>query len=134
MKTQKHKNIFSSLNWALIHIKREGKWGLLFLFFFIFIQGLFPSANLYILKSLTEALEEHQLFSKAVWILGSWAALIFLENIITPLAQMIRIKVNEKIHSYFSLMLMTKANSLSGLEIFENKSFQDAAAPAKCGR
>ena len=38
---------------------------------------------------------------------------------------MTRIKVNEKIHSHFSLLLMKKANSLSGLKAFENKSFQD---------
>ncbi len=120
--------MISSLGWALTQIKREGKWGLLFLFLFIFIQGLFPSANLYILKALTETLGQERLLSAAAWILGSWAMLILLENIITPWAQMIRIKVNERIHSHFSLMLMKKANSLSGLEAFENKSFQDEVA------
>lgn len=128
MKKAKYKSVLSSLGWALMQIKREGRWGLLFLFVFIFIQGLFPSANLYILKSLTETLGQDHLLSKAAWVLGSWAALILLENIITPLAQMTRIKVNERIHSYFSLMLMKKANSLSGLEAFENKSFQDEMA------
>lgn len=128
MKKAKYKDVLSSLGWALMQIKREGKWGLLFLFLFIFIQGLFPSANLYILKSLTETLGQEHLLSKAAWVLGSWAILILLENVITPWAQMIRIKVNEKIHSHFSLMLMKKANSLSGLEAFENKSFQDEIA------
>lgn len=128
MKKAKYKAVLSSLGWALMQIKREGKWGLLFLFLFIFIQGLFPSANLYILKSLTETLGQEHLLSQAAWVLGSWAILILLENIITPWAQMIRIKVNEKIHSHFSLMLMKKANSLSGLEAFENKSFQDEIA------
>jgi ATP-binding cassette subfamily B protein len=128
MKKAKYKNVLSSLGWALTQIKREGRWGLLFLFVFIFIQGLFPSANLYILKSLTETLGQDHLLSKAAWVLGSWAVLILLENIITPLAQMTRIKVNERIHSHFSLMLMKKANSLLGLEAFENKSFQDEIA------
>jgi len=131
MKKPKHKDVFFSLSWALTHIRREGKYGLLFLFLFIFIQGLFPSANLYILKSLTEALGQNQPLSQAAWILGSWVTLIFLENIIIPLAQMTRITVNEKIHSHFSLMLMTKANSLFGLEAFENKSFQDEIAVLK---
>lgn len=128
MKKAKYKSVLSSLGWALIQIKREGRWGLLFLFVFIFIQGLFPSANLYILKSLTETLGQDHLLSKAAWVLGSWAVLILLENIITPLAQMTRIKVNERIHSHFSLMLMKKANSLLGLEAFENKFFQDEMA------
>src|SRR3990167_2938695 len=128
MKKAKYKSVLSSLGWALLQIKREGKWSLLFLFVFIFIQGLFPSANLYILKSLTETLGQDHLLSKAAWVLGSWAVLILLENIITPLAQMTRIKVNERIHSHFSLMLMKKANSLLGLEAFENKSFQDEMA------
>lgn len=119
-------NILSSFGWALIQIKREGKWELLFLFLYIFIQGLFPSANLFILKSLAESIGQE--FSKTAWILGSWATLILIENTITPLAQMTRIKVNERIHSHFSLMLMKKANSLSGLEAFENKSFQDEIA------
>lgn len=110
--------MISSLGWALTQIKREGKWGLLFLFLFIFIQGLFPSANLYILKALTETLGQERLLFTAAWVLGNWAILILLENIITPWAQMIRIKVNERIHSHFSLMLMKKANSLSGLEAF----------------
>ena len=128
MNNAKYKNILTSLGWALIQIKCKGKWGLLFLFLFIFIQGLFPSANLYILKSLTEALGQDHLLPKAALVLGSWATLILLENIITPFAQMTRIKVNERIHSHFSLMLMEKANSLSGLEAFENKSFQDEIA------
>lgn len=128
MKKAKYKSVLSSIGWALLQIKREGKWGLLFLVLFIFIQGLFPSANLFVLKSLTESLGQDHLFSKVALILGSWATLILLENIITPFAQMIRIKVNEKIHSHFSLMLMKKANSLSGLEAFENKSFQDEIA------
>ena len=79
MKKAKHKSVLSSLAWALRQIKREGKWGLLFLFVFIFIQGLFPSANLYILKSLTETLGQNHLLSKAAWVLSSWAVLILLE-------------------------------------------------------
>lgn len=128
MKKKKYKDILSSLNWALIQIKCEGKVELLILFFFIFLQGLFPSINLYILKSLTEALAQNHLFSQTAWILGSWTVLILLENIITPLVQMIRIKVNERIHLYFSLLLIKKANSFTGLDAFENKSFHDEIA------
>lgn len=117
-----------TLVWALANILRAGKWGLLVLFFLIFVQGLLPSATLYVLKSLTESIGQVDTLSQASIILAFWVGLIVLENIVMPLAQMVRIKVNERIHSYFSLLLMNKANSLSGLEAFESKSFQDEIA------
>lgn len=128
MTKAKDRNVLPLLGWALHKIIREGRWNLFFLFFFILIQGLFPSANLYILKFLTATLGQDQAFSNVVWILIAWAIVILLENIIAPLAQVIRIKVNEKVHSYFSLMLMNKANSFSGLAVFEDRAFQDEVA------
>src|ERR1700738_336714 len=110
MKKIQYKSTLSSISWAFVQIKEGGGCRLLFLFLFIFVQGLFPSANLYILKSLTETIGTDYLLTKATWILGGWTMLVLLENIVTPLAQITRIKVNEMVYSYFSLMLMKKAN------------------------
>ena len=42
-----------------------------------------------------------------------------------PISRLIRIKVNEKIHSHFNQLLLKKTDSLAGLEFFEDKSFQN---------
>ena len=118
-------NVLSSLKWAAIEIRKAIKWEGIALFSFLTIQGLLPFVNLYIIKSLTEAIGQNPLFSYISTILICWVGLILLENILSPLSQMLRIRMNESIHSHFNLLLMKKANSFQGIGIFERKSFQN---------
>ncbi|NNM43159.1 MAG: ABC transporter ATP-binding protein [Chlamydiae bacterium] len=125
---KRDQTIFSAFKWAVIEIQHAIKWGMLALIVFIGLQGLLPFMNLYIIKSLTESIGQDSLFSYISTILISWVGLILLENIISPLSQMTRIRMNESIHSHFNLLLMKKANSFSGIGVFESKSFQDEIA------
>lgn len=122
---KKLKKFLSILLWALKQISQSAKFSLIPLVLMILTLGLFPSLNLYLLKSLTDALGSADPFRIALPILICWVGLILLEHLFTPISQVLRIKVNERIYTHFNTLLIKKADSFNGLEIFENKNFQN---------
>lgn len=122
---KKLKKFLSILLWALKQIFQSANFSLIPLVLMILTLGLFPSLNLYLLKSLTDALGSADPFRIALPILICWVGLILLEHLFTPISQVLRIKVNERIYIHFNTLLIKKADSFNGLEIFENKNFHD---------
>ena len=119
------KRFFSTLGWAIKHIYCAGKKTLLVLLLLMSIQGIIPVCYLYILKSITERLGSTIILSQIILLLAIWCVFISFETLLPPLVQLLRTKVNERIHSIFNLILLNKANSFTGLELLENKCFNN---------
>lgn len=93
------------------------------LFFFIIFQGLIPASSLYAIQGIIQWISESTIFP--VFFVTLWGGMLFADIVLTPVIAVVRLHLNEKMLSHCNILLMEKANTIQGLEPFENAKFYD---------
>ena len=86
------------------------------------LQALVPTASLYCLNQVLEALEAKAL-SQAWPYLLAWALLFMLGNLLDPLTTFIQGQLTDRLTYYFNEQLMTKAQQLQSIAYYEDPDF-----------
>lgn len=90
----------------------------------IFLQSFIPSFSLIIVRDFINWIAiPQQTFPTSLIIL--WGILLSLDAILSPIAAVIRVHLNEKAIAHCNLLLMEKANSIESLTPFEDSKIYD---------
>lgn len=109
--------------WSLKQLFAAAPLEMCLLFFFVFLQGLIPAASLYAIQGIIQwvSFSVHFPF---VWI-SLWGGLLLIDIVLSPVVAIVRLRLNERVLSFCNLLLMQKANSIQGLDQFENPKLYD---------
>lgn len=89
----------------------------------ILIQSLIPALSILAIGSIINVLSTNQAFPTYGVIL--WGGTLFFSTLSYPLVSLSRLYLNEKMMSYCNLKLMKKANSIEGIQPFEDPKLHD---------
>lgn len=93
----------------------------------IFFQGIIPALSLFMFQAtinwILSPLTETDLFPYTL--VFGWLAVLTISTILSPIISLIRIHMNEKVLTHCNILLMEKANTIRGLEPFEDPALYD---------
>lgn len=90
----------------------------------VLLQGIIPACSLFIIQVIINWILSSNA-SFPVGLILAWSGILVLNTIINPIISVIRINLNEKALTHCNILLMEKANSIEGLEPFENPKLYD---------
>ncbi len=117
-----------SVFWPIQEIFRAAPREALLFFFLLVIQGLLPALSLLVMQTIINWIIHPLESSSFPFVLTAiWAVTLLVETIAEPILALNRLRLNEKVLAHCNLLIMKKANSFEGLELFENPQTHNEA-------
>ena len=120
------KKLFSTwktLVWSLKQLFNAAPFETSILLLFVIFQGMIPAASLYAIQGIIHWINSSLNFPFLFIVL--WGGLLLGDIILSPVIAIVRLHLNEKMLSFCNILLMKKANTIQGLNAFENSTLYD---------
>jgi len=112
-----------TLLWALKQLFNAAPFETGILLLFVIFQGLIPAASLYAIQGIIQWVNSSLTFP--LLFVSLWGGLLLGDIVLSPVVAIVRLHLNEKMLSFCNLLLMEKANTIQGLNSFENPKLYD---------
>ncbi len=109
--------------WGLRQLFVAAPFETLAFFLVVLFQGLIPASSLYAIQGIIQWISTSTAFPFLFVTL--WGGMLLADIILSPVIAVVRLQLNEKMLAHCTLLLMEKANTIQGLEPFENSKFYD---------
>lgn len=109
--------------WALMKLFTAAPFEMCLLLFFVLFQGLIPAASLYAIQGIIQWVSSSSAFP--LLFVAIWGGMLLADIVLSPVVSVVRLHLNEKMLSFCNLLLMKKANTIQGLDSFENSKLYD---------
>jgi len=115
---------YKSLSWGIKQLIIAAPLEVPILFIFVLFQGLIPATSLYAIQSIVQWISSTTAAFPFLFV-SLWGSMLLADTILSPIIAILRLHLNEKILAHCNILLMEKANTIQGLEPFENSKFYD---------
>lgn len=114
---KKFKNAF----WPIEQVFKAAPKEAVYLAILLIIQGITPALSLIVIqKVINWIINPFQASTFPFIVTGIWGFILLIETIGEPILALSRLRLNEKVLAHCNLLIMRKANSIEGLELFED--------------
>lgn len=121
--TEKFFRSCRSFKWGLKQLFKAAPIETSILFSFVIFQGLIPASSLYAIQGIIQWISTSSTFP--FLFVSLWGGMLLADIVLSPLIAIVRLHLNEKTLAHCNILLMEKANTIQGLEPFENSKFYD---------
>lgn len=121
---EKFKNAF----WPVGQVFKAAPKEAIFLAVLLIVQGIMPALSLVVMqKVINWIINPFQVSAFPFLVTAIWAGILLIETIGEPVLALSRLRLNEKVLAHCNILIMRKANSIEGLELFEDSQTHNEA-------